>query len=134
MITNGPVINLSDIKRKQLTTDKTINNVSFIGDEAWLACGFGIVVINLKKQEIKDTYLIGENGSNVGVNDIETDDEFIYAATNKGILKAQKNGANLLDYQSWVQIQNIPHYTDKFSIVEMHAGKLIANYTPDKCD
>ncbi|MBK6283293.1 MAG: T9SS type A sorting domain-containing protein [Draconibacterium sp.] len=134
LITNGRVVNLSDIKRKQLTTDKTINNVSFIGEEAWLACGFGIVIINLKKLEIKDTYLIGENGSNLGVNDIETDGEFIYAATNKGILKAQKEGANLLDYHNWIQIQNIPHYTDKFSIVEIHAGKLIANYTPDQWD
>ncbi len=132
LLVNGRVINLSDIKRKQLTTDKTINNVSFIGDEAWLACGFGIVVINLIKQEIKDTYWIGENGSNLSVNDIATDGEFIYAATNKGILKAQKEGANLLDYQSWVQIQNIPHYTDKFSFVESHAGKLIANYTSNQ--
>src|SRR5690606_20670729 len=134
LISKSRVVNLSDIKRKQLTTDKNINNISFIGEEAWLACGFGIVVINLKKQEIKDTYLIGENGSTLGVNDIETDGEYIYAATNKGILKAQKDGANLLDFKSWVQIQNIPHYSDKFNLVEIHAGKLIANYTPDQWD
>lgn len=134
LISKSRVVNLSDIKRKQLTTDKNINNISFIGEEAWLACGFGIVVINLKKQEIKDTYFIGENGSTLGVNDIETDGEYIYAATNKGILKAQKDGANLLDYKSWVQIQNIPHYSDKFNLVEIHAGKLIANYTPDQWD
>ena len=92
------------------------------------------MVINLKKQEIKDTYLIGEGGSDLGVNDIEAHDGFIYAATNKGILKVQKDGTNLLDYKSWVQIQNIPHYTDKFSLVESFAGKLIANYTPDQWD
>lgn len=50
LISKGRIVNLSDIKRKQLTTDKTINNISFIDDEAWLACGFGIVVINLKKR------------------------------------------------------------------------------------
>jgi sugar lactone lactonase YvrE len=134
LISKGRVVNLSDIKRKQLTTDKTINNISFIDNEAWLACGFGIVVINLIKQEIKDTYVIGENGTTVEVNDIEILDGFIYAATNKGILKADKEGSNLLDFQNWVQIQNIPHYTDKFSFVEIHAGKLIANYTPDEWD
>ena len=36
LIYSSRVINLSDIKRKQLTADKTINNISFIGDEAWL--------------------------------------------------------------------------------------------------
>jgi ligand-binding sensor domain-containing protein len=134
LISKGRIVNLSDIKRKQLTTDKTINNISFIDDEAWLACGFGIVVINLKKKEIKDTYVIGNDGSTLEVNDIETFGGFIYAATNKGILKADKEGSNLLDYKSWVQIQNIPHYTDKFSFVETHAGKLIANFTPDEWD
>jgi ligand-binding sensor domain-containing protein len=134
LISKGRVVNLSDIKRKQLTTDKTINNISFIGDEAWLACAFGIVVVNLQKQEIKDTYVIGDGGNNLVVNDIAEFGGSIYAATNKGILKAQKEGANLLDYKSWVQITDIPHHTDKFSFVENHSGKLIANYTPDQWD
>ena len=55
LIYGGRVVNLSDIKRKQLSSDKSINNITFIDDEAWLSCGFGIVVINLEKQEIKDT-------------------------------------------------------------------------------
>jgi len=128
------VVNLSDIKRKQLFTDKSINNISFIDNEAWLSCGFGIVVINLEKKEIKDTYLIGESGAALCVNDIETYGEYIYAATNEGILKAQNEGANLLDYHSWVQIEEIPHYTDKFSHLDNYSGKIIANYTPDQWD
>jgi streptogramin lyase len=134
LIYSSKVINLSDIKRKQLTADKTINNISFIGDEAWLSCGFGIVIINLKKQEIKDTYLIGEGGTTLGVNDIETDGTFLYAATNDGILKAALKGTNLADFQNWNRIEEIPHSTDKFNHLVMNAGKLIANYTPDQWD
>ena len=134
LIYSTKVVNLSDIKRKQITGDKTINNISFTGDEAWLACGFGIVVINLKKQEIKDTYLIGEGGTMLGVNDVETDGKFLYAATNKGILKAPATGTNLADFQNWEQIQNIPPYTEKFSFLAFHAGSIIANYTPDEYD
>lgn len=134
LISKGKVVNLSDIKRKQLTADKTINNISFIDNEAWLSCGFGIVVINLKKQEIKDTYVIGDGGSALAVNDVETLGGFIYAATDEGILKADKENSNLLDYKSWVQIQNVPHNNEKFNFVEAHAGKLIANYTPEQWD
>ncbi len=133
LIIKGRVINLSDIKRKQFSTDKTINNISFIGDEAWLSCGFGIVVINLKKREIKDTYIIGEGGTNLVVNDVEKMNGSIYAATNKGILVAAEN-ANLLDFRSWVQIKNIPRYTEKFNHLVNHGGSLIANYTPDQWD
>ena len=48
------LINLPDIKRKQLTGDKTIRNISFSGTEAYISCGFGIVVLNLEKREVKD--------------------------------------------------------------------------------
>jgi len=50
LVYKNRVINLSDIKRKQLTGDKTIYNISFIGKEAYLSTGFGIVVLNLEKQ------------------------------------------------------------------------------------
>ncbi len=126
------VVNLSDIKRKQLASDKSINNISFIGDEAYLSSGFGIVVVNLKKQEIKDTYLIGESGTMLEVNDIETDGKYLYAATNKGILKAVLAGTNLADFRNWEQIQDIPPYTEKFSFLSFHVGSIIANFTPDE--
>lgn len=133
LIYSGKVVNLSDIKRKQITADKTISNISFIDNEAWLSCGFGIVIINLEKREIKDTYLIGEGGSTLSINDVEFYGEHIYAATEKGIRKALK-GSNLLDYNNWIQILDIPNYTGKFSFLANHAGNLIANYTPDKWD
>jgi len=129
---NGSVINLTDIKRKQITGDKTIYNISLIEGEAYLSCGFGIVVLNLERQEIKDTYFIGESGGTIRVNDIESDGQFIYAATNEGILRADKNSPNLLDFQNWIKIENIPNSNDKFSHLAFHGGKLIANYTPDE--
>ena len=134
LIYNTKVVNLSDIKRKQLTSDKTINNISFIGDEAFLSCGFGIVVVNLKKQEVNDTYLIGAGGTMMGVNDVETDGKYLYAATGDGILKAVLTGTNLADFRNWEQIKNIPPYTEKFNFLSFHAGSIIANYTPDEYD
>ena len=129
---NGNVINLSDIKRKQITGDKSINNISFSGNEAFFSTGFGIVVINLDKKEIKDTYLIGDDGNALAVNDIVIHNQFIYAATNKGLRFAEKEGTNLLDYNNWSRIENIPHSNEIFNQLEVHAGKLITNYTPEE--
>jgi hypothetical protein len=132
LIYENRVLNLSDIRRKQMTADKTINNITIIGKEAYLACGFGIVVLNLEKNEVKSTWFIGENGSPSPVFDVESDETSIYAATGKGILKAQKSNANLQDFRNWSRIENIPRFTEKFSHLAVHSGKLIANYTPDQ--
>ena len=129
LVYDNKVVNLSDIKRKAMTGDKTINNIFFLGNDAYLACGFGIVVINLQKQEVKDTYLIGENGSQLQVNDITVKDNIIYAATEKGLYFADLNNPNLLDYNNWSHVDNIPHADERFTGVEVFAGNLIAHYS-----
>ena len=129
---NGNVINLSDIKRKQITGDKSINNISFSGNEAFISTGFGIVVVNLDKKEIKDTYLIGDDGNALAVNDIAIYNQNIYAATDEGLRRAEKEGTNLLDYNNWNLVENIPHLHGKFNQLEVHVGKLITNYTPEE--
>ncbi len=134
LVYENRVVNLSDIKRKQITGDKNINNITFIGSDAYLSCGFGIVVINLDRQEIKDTYYLGEGGSALGINDVETDGYYIYAASNEGILRAVFEGTNLPDYQNWETIRDIPFFTRKFNYLAYHAGSIIANYTPDEYD
>ncbi len=67
LIKNNTIINISDIKRKAILGNKTINNIFFIGKDAYLSCGFGIVVLDISKEEIRDTYYIGKEGSQVNV-------------------------------------------------------------------
>ncbi len=132
LVYDNKVVNISDIKRKQITGDKSINNISFIGSDAYLSCGFGVLVINLGKQEIKDTYYLGEGASSLTVNDVESDGYYIYAATDEGILRAVFDGTNLPDYQNWERVENIPNATEKFNFLENFNGSIIANYTPDE--
>ncbi len=134
LITDNKVINLSDLKRKLLPGDKTVYNVLFSGDEAYLACGFGIVEINLSKAEVKGTYMIGENGTFVKVFDVETDGQYLYAATENGILSIELNNPNLLDYKNWKRLESIPHFAEKFSHLALVNGKLMAVYTRDQYD
>lgn len=132
LMVGNKIFNLSDIKRKQIPADKTINNVMFSGELAYLSCGFGIVVVNLERKEIKDTYFIGNEGGYANVMDLATDGTFLYAATGTGIYKANASEPNLQNYNNWVRQTNIPRANGKFSKIEFFKGKMIANYTtPD---
>ncbi|MBO2523712.1 MAG: hypothetical protein CW336_07675, partial [Bacteroidetes bacterium] len=53
----GDVINIPDVYNKYILGDKTINNVFFNNHLAYVCCGFGIVVIDLNRYEVKDTYI-----------------------------------------------------------------------------
>lgn len=134
LILENKIINLNDIKRKLLSGDKTIYNVIFQGNAAFLACGFGIVDIDLTKFEIKGTYIIGESGTQLKVFDLETDGRFIYAATETGIFSADLVNSNLLDYRSWKRDNSIPHFSEKFSHLVRFNNHLMAVYTRDQWD
>nr|WP_319572554.1 two-component regulator propeller domain-containing protein [uncultured Draconibacterium sp.] len=125
---DGEVVNLSDIKRKTVIGNKVVNNISFSENEAYLACGFGIVVLDLDRQEVKDTYYIGDGGSSLEVNDIETDNSSIFAATNQGIFRADKNEPNLANFANWIHVDDIPHPDGIFNLLVYHAGNVIANH------
>jgi ligand-binding sensor domain-containing protein len=128
LLIGSTIYNLSDIKRKQLSADKTINNIMFSGKLAYLSCGFGIVVINMERKEIKDTYIIGNEGEYLNVQDLATDGSDFYAATVSGIYKASASEPNLQDYNNWARQTNIPHSDKKFNAIELFNGQIIANY------
>ncbi|MGA2823405.1 MAG: hypothetical protein ABSE72_07745, partial [Bacteroidales bacterium] len=89
LIKNNKIINISDIKRASILGNKTINDIYFIGPYAYLSCGFGIVVLDVNKEEIHDTYYIGDNGSQINVLGLTKDDhDTLFAATEQGIYLA----------------------------------------------
>jgi hypothetical protein len=132
LLSGNKIVNLSDIKRKQLAADKTIHSIYFSGNLAYLSCGFGIVVVNLEKDEIKDTYFIGPDGSYLSVFDLTSDGNYLWAATATGVYKAGVSDPNLQNYSNWKRDENIPHFDQKFSKIKYFAGHILANYTTDK--
>lgn len=128
LIKGNTIFNISDIKRKQITANKTINDIMFIGDDAYLSCGFGIVAINLDKMEIRDTYLIGENSSYKYVHSLTFDGQFFYAATEDGIYRADINSPNLIDFNYWNRITDIPNFNKVFNRIRYFNGNIYANY------
>jgi len=131
LINGNDIYNISDIKRKVITGSKSINNVLFINEYAFLSCGFGIVVFNMSKKEIKDTYFIGDLGSQVFVNQLAFDGQYIYAATNQGVYKGDYLNSNLVDFANWELQSDIPNYTGKFNSIEIFNESVFVNYSSE---
>ena len=131
LVFKNQIINLGDIYRKQMAGDKTIYNIHFRENAAYLACGFGIVEINITGREIRDTYIIGPGGSQIPVYDVHTNGQRIYAATSEGIYSAFLDNTNLLDFRSWTRDATIPRASSKFSRLQFFNGQMLAAYTRD---
>ena len=98
---DGTIYNVPDLYQKQMSINKTVYQITMDEEFAYLSTGFGIVVVNLNKKEIANTYIIGPDATKVPVYGITIDDEFIYALSTEYIYKAKKKGTNLLDYNNW---------------------------------
>lgn len=99
------VTNISDYYSINLNTGKQINNITIDGYYAYLTTQFGIIKLNMKKEEFADTYNLGIN-----VNDVAVKGNIIYASsTTYHTANTTKNGTllygdmtkNLLDRSNW---------------------------------
>lgn len=126
------VTNINDIKIKDILADKIINDVYFIDKLAYVCCGFGIVVIDMSRMEVKDTYVIGRNGAYLNVNDITVYDGKFYAATSNGVYYADYDNENLADYSQWQRDNSMIHHSINYSEIETFNNELLANYSENK--
>ena len=100
MDANGTVHNISDLFLKQMSVSKQVNDVCMYRNKAILAMSFGVLVVDMKKYEISDTYYIGENSSEINISHIAIAQNNIYAATDKSLYSANLTD-NLSDYSFW---------------------------------
>ncbi len=101
------IVNLSDIKRKNIIGGKRINHILFADGNAYLSCEFGIVVVDLSRKEIRDTYYIGQNGQNTNVNGLAYNGTHLLAATDSGMFKASFNDPNIFNFTAWSRETNL---------------------------
>ncbi len=129
VLDNKQIYNVSDIKNSSIQGSKKINEITFVGKWAYIACGFGIILFDTDKLEIKETYFIGKNNTFMNVYQVAFDDSLIYAATDSSVYKANKNSI-LNDFRNWKPIpgNSIPKGTYS-GVVNMN-GKIYAAYSP----
>lgn len=96
------IIYVDGLYKKDMTDNKTVNNITIHNGTAYLSTAFGIVTLNIKKQEIVDTYYIGDKATSVNVRDVVIQGDSIYALTDKWVGSAAL-ADNLVDYRVWTR-------------------------------
>ncbi len=95
--------NIPGFKNKLLQGDKRINHCSFSGNDAILSTNFGLLIIDISKREIRDSYTsIGNNGQEIPLFASTVMGDSIYVGTTTGIRSAKYSRTiNLNDFNQW---------------------------------
>lgn len=100
------VYNIPDLYLKQTTYSKIVNSIYMHEHTAYLAMDFGIIELDMKRCEIKDTYIIGQDAKEVNVKHITIMGDRIYAVSPQLLYSASLSDP-LSDYAYW-QTQALP--------------------------
>ena len=103
VLQNNEITNVKTIKMADFSTSKRINHISTDNSFAYLSADFGVVVFDLEKKEIKESYKeIGENATVLKILSSTIVRDSLFIATDKGVLATSLDPqVNRLDFQSW---------------------------------
>ncbi len=127
LLKNNIIYNLPDILRKYIAGKKMINKIRTNGRYAYLASSFGIIVIDLIKREIYDTWKPGIDSDGAEVLDIAFGNDRIYASTVMGIFTANLSDQGLSYFGNWERINSLPNPAGKYTSLVFSGNKLYAN-------
>ncbi len=101
LIKEGKIIRLPDIFNKATLFNKNINHITLQDNLAFFSCGFGIVVFDLDKREVKDTYFLGINGAPSQVFETAVATGNLLAATENGVYEISLSDPLPADVNRW---------------------------------
>lgn len=102
VLKDNTIFTIDDIYRKYIPGKKAINDIYYHNNMAYISCSFGIVVYNIIKNEIKESYIFGDQ---VEVYSVTTNNGYIYASTPSGVLSASLSEPNLINESAWSYIK-----------------------------
>jgi hypothetical protein len=127
LLKNNIIYNIPDIYRKYIPGKKEINKIRTSGKYAYMACSFGIVVLDLNKKEIYDTWVPGNGTENNEVWDIAFGNGKIYAATDIGVYSANVSDLGLSYFGNWNLLNLLPNPLGKYTALIFSGNRLYAN-------
>jgi hypothetical protein len=99
---DGSIFNFPAIRNANIVGDKRILDVGFRGDSAYLACGFGVVVLDLERRLSPATYFFSNaDGTPIRVNAVRAFGDSLYAATELGLYRAWGQDPLLEEFARW---------------------------------
>jgi hypothetical protein len=120
-IKNNTVTNIPAIKLAQIQGNKSISSFRSYGGFVYACTGFGIVVINTKNNEIKDSYY-PTNGLEK-IQSITFKNDTIFALTPTRLYKSSILHPNLADPSVWKVDERVPIIANNFSYQNIETVK-----------
>jgi hypothetical protein len=128
---NNTVYNIPDIYNKYIPGNKEIIRIRTNGKYAYLACSFGIVIIDIVKKEIYDTWKPGSTPDNNRILDICFGNDNIYAATETGVFFSGLSDQGLSYFGNWSRINTLPEPGGRYTALTFSGTRLFVNkYDP----
>ncbi|MBS1643439.1 MAG: hypothetical protein JST36_00230 [Bacteroidetes bacterium] len=102
---------IPDLKNKNFSGSKAINSIYTLDGIAYLSTGLGVVVLDLKKQEIKETFVFTKQGQTLAVNGFASDPYYFYAATSSGLYRTDITNPNPQVFSTWQSIDSFRNFS-----------------------
>jgi len=97
------VFNISSYYNRTMTQDKTVNSVFILQQYAFLCTAFGIVKLNMRKNEVTESYILNRNILVAGLAG-----DSLYVKDNNGQVLSAKLTTNLIDPHNWHDTTLVP--------------------------
>ena len=98
------IINIPLLKEStSIQGNKAVNHIQIKDKIAYLAYDFGLVVLDIEKQDIRETYQnLGDNGASINIFKTVFTPDSIYLSTSEGIRRAKfASNVNLQFFGNW---------------------------------
>ena len=118
----GNITIAKDIVNFNYSGNKQINDITEFDNKLYISTSFAVVVYNIDLLQFGDTYFIGNQSSEIKVNQIKIANNIIYAATVNGIFTADVLDPNLIDYKRWTQ-----NFTGDFIAIEVFDNEIFTS-------
>ncbi|TRZ81825.1 MAG: hypothetical protein D4R91_06225 [Sediminibacterium sp.] len=103
IVKGDAVFSVADIYLSKVYANKKINSIQVVGSWAFLSTNFGILVLDLIKHEIKDTWFANNNRQATATYQTISTADSLYALTEDGVFTtALKN--NYIISNQWIKI------------------------------
>lgn len=103
--------NIPFLKNQPFSGSKAVNSIYTNNGRAYLSTGLGIVVLDLEKKKVAETYVFSKDKQTIAINAFTADAAYFYAATPRGLFRASRNNPNLQAFAVWAPLDTLHGYT-----------------------
>jgi ligand-binding sensor domain-containing protein len=119
---------LPDLKNKTFSGSKAINHIFAKNGLAYVSTSLGIVVIDLERQEVKETYVFSRAGQTMGIYAFGADSLYNYAASQGGIYRISRNATAPQVFSNWEPVDTQRTYV-KLAVVKNNVFAATTGFT-----